>query len=411
LEQALRELKTQVAAQGVRDPSAEAEDTSDRLTQTAGATAAEQIEPSLGSPNFVVDGFYSYNFNRPANGQNVLRAYDRTHNSFGLNQAALVFEHAPDLSQDRRFGARIDLMYGQATKALQGSLLNEPDPETYRPLFQAYGTYIAPVGSGLQIDFGKWASALGLEGNYTKDQVNYSRSYLFNFLPFYHFGFRSKYQITERWGLGYWLVNGSGQTEDFNGFKSNAVLLHWNPSNRVQTHWTYYFGNENMTHRANATAETELPSEGPADGRLSELNGKLHIGYGQALWSVTDRLRLAAELAYVNNREFEDSTPTTAVGGGLLASLDFSERWSLGARYEKISDRHGFLSGQRRLLGETTLTLSQRVADGFLVRYEIRRDTSDQPFFPKRRPDSPSREQTTALLGLTWWVGSREGAW
>jgi hypothetical protein len=29
----------------------------------------------------------------------------------------------------------------------------------------------------------KWASSLGIEGNYTQDQMNYSRSYWFEFLP------------------------------------------------------------------------------------------------------------------------------------------------------------------------------------------------------------------------------------
>jgi hypothetical protein len=63
---------------------------------------------------------------------------------------------------------------------LQGGAQNEPRPQVYRNVFQAYGTYVAPLGKGLTIDFGKWASALGPESNYTKDQINYSRSYFFN---------------------------------------------------------------------------------------------------------------------------------------------------------------------------------------------------------------------------------------
>ena len=47
-----------------------------------------------------------------------------------------------------------------------------------------------PVGNGLQTDFGKFASNLGFETNYAKDNNNFSRAYLFNFLPFYHSGLR-----------------------------------------------------------------------------------------------------------------------------------------------------------------------------------------------------------------------------
>jgi len=134
--------------------------------------------------NMTLDGYYNYNFNRPVGRINLLRAYDVLSNSFSLNQAAMILERAPDPSAGRRFGLRLDLQYGQATETLQGSAVNEPRPQVYRPVFQAYGTYVLPLGSGLTVDFGKWASSLGVESNYTKDQFNYSRSYFFYFLPF-----------------------------------------------------------------------------------------------------------------------------------------------------------------------------------------------------------------------------------
>ena len=96
-------------------------------------------------------------------------------------------------------------------------MVNEQRPQVWRNLFQAYGSYLAPVGSGLRIDFGKFASSLGNEGNYTKDQIAYSRAYSFSFLPFYHMGFRTNYNVTPKLNVGYELVNGSNQTEDFNG--------------------------------------------------------------------------------------------------------------------------------------------------------------------------------------------------
>ena len=121
--------------------------------------------------NFGIDGYYGYNFNQPVGRVNLLRAYDVSSNSFSLNQASVVVEHLPTAAE--RFGGRVDLQFGQATDTLQGSPANEQRPQVYRNLFQAYGSYLAPVGSGLQIDFGKFASSLGNEGNYTKDQITY----------------------------------------------------------------------------------------------------------------------------------------------------------------------------------------------------------------------------------------------
>jgi hypothetical protein len=144
----------------------------------------------------------------------------------------------------QRWGYRLDLMYGQATETVQGGAQNEPRPQAYRPVFQAVGTYVIPAGEGLKVDFGKWASSLGYEGNYTKDQINYSRSYFFNFLPFYHMGFRASYPFSDELSASYMLVNGAQQTEDFNEFKSQHFQLAVTPSS--QSSWTinYYVGQE-----------------------------------------------------------------------------------------------------------------------------------------------------------------------
>ena len=137
------------------------------------------------------DGYYGWNTNRPVGRVNQLRGFDVTSNGFSINQTGILLEKSVDVEGGRRWGYRLDLMYGQATETLQGSPLSEPRPDVYRPVYQAYGTYVAPLGKGLTVDFGKWASSLGYEGNYTKDQINYSRGYFFSLLPFYHTGVRT----------------------------------------------------------------------------------------------------------------------------------------------------------------------------------------------------------------------------
>ncbi|PYU54792.1 MAG: hypothetical protein DMG55_30320, partial [Acidobacteria bacterium] len=197
--------------------------------------------------NLGMDGYYAYNFNRPVGRVNLLRAYDVLSNNFSLNQASIIFERAPDLSQGRRFGGRLDLQFGQATDTLQGNPANEPRPQIYRNIFQAYGTYIAPVGNGLTLDFGKWSSSLGLENNYTKDQMNYSRSYYFDFLPFYHTGIRANYQVNDRLALNYWLVNGTNQAEATNGFKDELFGFVVKPRTSITWTFNYYWGKNILT--------------------------------------------------------------------------------------------------------------------------------------------------------------------
>ena len=142
------------------------------------------------APRF--EGYYQYRL-EPARPTASSRSAPttRARNTFGIQQAAFVVDAPPDVDAGRRYGLRADLQWGQATETVQGSPANEPRPDVYRNIWQAYGTYLFPVGAnGLQTDFGKFASMLGYETNYAKDNQAFSRAYLFNFLPFYHSGLR-----------------------------------------------------------------------------------------------------------------------------------------------------------------------------------------------------------------------------
>ena len=62
-------------------------------------------------------------------------------------------------------------------------------------------------------------------------------------------------------------------------------------------------------------------------------------------------------------------------------------------------------------LKETTLTTEYKFGNGFLTRFEWRRDFSNQPFFRTQTPGVLSKEQNTLELGLVWWWGQKEGSW
>jgi len=364
--------------------------------------------------NLTVDGYYAYNFNRPTGRVNLLRAYDVSSNSFSLNQATVVLERAPDATVGRRLGARLDLQFGQATETLQGSAANELRPQTYRPVFQAYGTFIFPLGSGLTVDFGKWASALGVENNYGKDQISYSRSYFFNFLPFYHTGVRATYNLTPKIGVSYWLVNGAQQTEDFNGFKSQAFIFTLKPTSTVSWNVNYYFGQEQRDVLAilNPGIPTSPTQPGlPVTPITPTPNGREHIFDSYVTWNVTPRWTFAAEGDYVVNRLFSNSTPGHVSGGAGYGRYQVTPKFAVAARVEYLSDHGGLFSGRTQALKETTVTTEYKFADGFLARWEWRRDFSNQPFFLTETPGLLKREQNTATVGLIWWWGQKQGAW
>jgi hypothetical protein len=297
---------------------------------------------------------------------------------------------------------------------LQGSSANEQRPQVWRNLYQAYGSYLAPVGSGLQVDFGKWSSSLGVEGNYTKDQINYSRAYLFNFLPFYHMGFRANYNVTPKVNVAYWLVNGAQQTEDFNGLKSQAFIFTLKPAKTVTWNVNYYFGQEqrDVATTLNPGVPASPTQPGLPTTNISPApNGREHIFDTYATWNATPKLTLVGEADYVINRTLSHSAPTHVSAGAVYARYALPRNWAMAARGEYFSDRGGLFSGATQALKETTFTIEHQFEPGFLARAEYRRDFSNQLFFLTDQTGVLRGSQSTATVGLVYWWGMKQGNW
>jgi hypothetical protein len=388
--------------------------------QTSAAPPPSTTEPPPAvDVNLLLDGYYGYNFNNPLGHINLLRAYDVLSDNFTLNQAVVMVERQVDPANGRRFGARLDLQFGEATETLQGNPNNEPRPQVYRHIFQAYGTYVAPFGRGLTLDFGKWASALGIEGNYTQDDINYSRSYFFNFLPFYHFGVRAAYEFTGSLSVQYWLVNGANQSEDFNSAKSQNFEVTFKPVKTLSWTTNYYFGNENISIvPIYNPGPPVLPTQPGLSTNVIQPapNGLTHIFNTYATWNVTPKLTFALEADDVIHRYLANSAPQRVTGGAAYAQYKFNDRFALGTRAEYLNDPNGLFSGVSQALKENTVTFDYVPSlglpgNGFLVRMEWRRDYSNQPFFLTNIPGVLKKEQNTATLGLIWWFGPHSGSW
>ncbi len=405
--------------------------TSDPPAETKMASEPTQAQPIALQPqdrgnldflrdttfNVGLDTYYEYNFNNPVGRVNLLRAYDVLSNEFSLNQADLIVDHPPDLTEGRRWGARLDLQFGQATDTLQGNPTNEPRPDIYRNIFQVYGTYIIPVGKGVTVDFGKWGSSLGIEGNYSKDQINYSRAYWFNFLPFYHMGLRASIPVTDKFTINYWVVNGTNQVEATNGFKDELFGFTATPLKTVSWTFNYYLGQEHPDRSVASDCPIPVQPGLCFQAIRPAPNGKTNIFDSYASWQATPKLTFALEGDWFIERLWENaapgesSAPSHVDGGAAYARYQFTPKLALGTRAEYMSDRGGLFSGVTQALKENTVTFDYTMAPGFLMRYEWRRDYSNQPSFLTDVQGVLAKEQQTASVGIIWWWGRKEGAW
>jgi hypothetical protein len=341
------------------------------------------------------EGYYQYNWNSPPDRTLVLRAYDTRGNTFGIQQTAAVFDAAPDVEAGRRYGLRVDLQFGQATETVQGSPANEPRPNAYRHIWQAYGSYVFPVGAnGLQADFGKFASMLGYETNYAKDNQAFSRAYLFNFLPFYHSGLRLTLPVNDKVSLLYMLTNGIQQTEEFNDFKSNHIAAIVKPAPAVTWTVNYYFGQE----------QADNGEPGGPDGFFRVFDTYVTV-------TPTSALTLGLDANYVTN-EVNAGDPSLSLQGiGTYARYQLTGQSAVGLRYERLDDE-GLFGGIDQVLHEATFTLEHKLAEGFILRGEFRRDWSNEVFFPGPGGSGDlRRHQNTALIGGIWVVGNKSGTW
>src|SRR5712671_6390697 len=250
LEQEVKELRTEVAMlkgpEKAEAPAAVPQNNLVSSTPAAGPAPSSVSIASLLGPTSVsgfVDLYYGQNFNNPASQTTNLRFFDAATNQFGLNLVELVVDKAPDASNSRT-GYHIALGFGQAM-----NVVNSSEPKAGlgfdQYLKEAYFSYLAPVGKGLQVDVGKFVTPHGAEVIETKDNWNYSRGLLFSYaIPYYHFGMRAKYAFNDKYVLTGFLVNGWNNVVDNNTGKTYGMSFAWNPNKKFGITENYMAGPE-----------------------------------------------------------------------------------------------------------------------------------------------------------------------
>jgi hypothetical protein len=347
-----------------------------------------------------VDMYYTYNGNKPQRPcanvggvaiSNCLYNFNVAHNSFSLNLAEVALEKKP--TADSRGGFRIDLDYGSATGIVHGF---EPGGlGLYQNIQQAYVSYLAPAGTGLQLDFGKFVTPAGYEVIETKDNWNYSRSLLFALaIPYYHMGMRAIYSPSDKVTVAGYLVNGWNNVVDNNTGKTVGVSVTLKPTGAVSIIENYLGGPEQTNDNS--------------DWR--------HLSDTVVTYTATPQLSLAANYDYGQ----EKVSGTTVKWQGVAGYLKYQANgwFALVPRAEYFDDTKGgfatagsafqttgFASSAGKIK-EFTLTAEFKHKDGVMMRLEYRGDFSDEPFFLKNF-DEPVKNQNTFIVGIVYAFSSK----
>jgi hypothetical protein len=319
----------------------------------------------------LIDMYYGYNFNSPDSRKNELRNFDVNSNQFSLNLAKLTLERLPD-----PLGFRVDMMFGDAAKIVNSA---EPGGNIYQYVEQAYASYKAPLGKGLTIDFGKFVTQHGAEVIESRDNWNYSRSLLFSWaIPYYHFGARAKYPLSDALSFTLTVSNGWNDVVDNNTGKTYGFQVAVNPTKKLSIVQNYMVGPE----QSNDSSDL------------------------RHLWDTTVTYTASSALSFMGNYDYGMDRAT---GSGVkwqgvagYAHLQVNSWFAISPRLEWFTDPQGFTTGSAQNLKEGTLTAEFKLHNELLLRGEYRQDRSNQPFFEKH-DGARTRNQQTATLGLIYY--------
>lgn len=322
-------------------------------------------------PSFYIDTSYEYNFNNPKSGINSLRVFDREHNSFNVNLFQLAFERTPTTEGGiaNLIGFRVKLDFGNDAEVFGARGLGTQDDEF--DLQEAYIHVLAPIGNGLDVYAGKFVTLAGAEVIESKDNFNFSRSFLFGFaIPFTHTGVRFHYPA----GLLDFIVginNGWDVVDDNNDGKTIESRIGLTLGDIFSLGVVGYFG----------------PEQDGVDGDWRELIDIV------ATLTPVERLTLVANLDLgweqgVTNEDLgldDDGVFWWGIAGYIV--YDLNDVFRLALRGEYFDDQDGFRTGIKQHLFEITPTLSIRPfcnkgkLDNLVLRLEYRFDHSNEDAF------------------------------
>jgi hypothetical protein len=380
---------TTVAQVASAQSAAAASDSAPKAAEAAPAASDSAAKAAAAAPNFFRDiqanAFASFgylsNLNQPQDQGIGLRYFDNRANTFSVDLAELVVQKAVAKAGDAGF--RIDLVAGTFAGLEQSAGLRIGDNAD---LQQAFVSYVAPLGSGLRFDAGKFVTHMGYEliEGYDGYNDNYSRSLLFNYaIPLTHTGLKASYSLTPKVSVMAMVANGWDVAIDNNAGKSVGLQLAVKPIDPVALYVNYIGGPENS-------------DDNHSIRHVIDLVGTL---------TVSPMLSLGV------NADFgtEDGTSTVTVGkdakwSGVAgyAKISTTSPFSLGLRAETFKDEGGTRLGLGAArANEFTVTPSFKFGSNFVLRGEGRYDWVDQAVFMDDK-NVAKKNQATIGLNAIW---------
>jgi hypothetical protein len=264
-------------------------------------------------------------------------------------------------------------------------------------LAEAYATYRIPIGEGLTLKAGKWATLIGWEYYENPKNLNFSRSFLYTLgTPYFHTGLLASYPVAPWLSISAGFTSGWDNADNNNGYLRPTGSFAFIPSKTVSANVNWIVGPEQNRNLDNGRHNTRYLVD-------------ITVAY-----TGVDKLTLGLNVD-VAGEERDPAlvgagrSDTHSNWGGIAgyASYQWTKALRTALRLDYFKDADGARSGVRFPgeainLWETTLTFEYKIWRGFMTRLEYRHDQADHQVFRVVNPGPApaSRSQDTISLAL-----------
>jgi hypothetical protein len=301
-----------------------------------------------------VDLYYAFNSSHPANGLNFVPGAGTTAqraNEFSVNLAEVEVSMPAE-----PVGFRISVGAGTGEDVVHAA---EPGGnDVWRHVLLASATYETHVGRGLAFEAGIMPCHVGMEAFASKDNWNYTRSWLAELSPYYQTGIKISYPFTDRWSGQFHVVNGWQIIGENNSAKTFGTQV--------------AYASDKLSASLNTLAGPELPGN---DDDWRVFGDFVLTVRPTPAWSVGANVDVA--------RESRPAGPSASWWGAAayVRIAPEGSRYAFTFRAERFDDPDGAISGTAQELTEGTLTFEYRPSKHLILKVEGRYDRSSDPVF------------------------------
>ncbi len=326
----------------------------------------------------MVDTYYGYSFNRPADHVVFPTTTAPRHNEFNLNMGLLGLEVT---NAEHIFGKLVlqtgnyvDTITGTDATVGRGAYTGLTN---MRHVQQAYAGHHFPVLGGLNLVAGLFPAYIGLDSYIPQENWGYSHNLLSDFTPYYLMGLMVQAYPRPDLKTELWLVNGWQSISKFGEGMGVGYSINWRPSDRLSLAHNFLGGNFE------------------ADQTRARLFTDNTVQYKYALGGAGQPFKhlavaAAADVGYNTASAAPGGAAATPLGGlALMHRAELNDQWAATVRGSTFYDPQGLVAlalpgGGSPPAGLMPAELSANVdfkpSPWVLYRLEYRHDMANVPY-------------------------------